>query len=127
MENFSDWLASEMTRRGISASDLARAAHKAPAVITRVLRGERKPAPETLEAIAGALRLPTDEVFRAAGLLPAVSEVDAIKRQILFETQSMTREEQREVLAYIRMKKELRQEEAQQAPSASELAKNPNK
>ena len=77
MTNFPDWLANELTKRDISPSELARLSNKSPAVITRILNGERRPAPETIEAIAHALRLPPETVFRAAGLLPPLPPEDA--------------------------------------------------
>ena len=58
----------------MTPAELARASGKAAAVISRVLNGERKPAPDTLEAIASALKLPPETVFRAAGLLPSKPE-----------------------------------------------------
>jgi transcriptional regulator with XRE-family HTH domain len=77
MANFSNWLESELKQRNMTPAELARASGKAAAVISRVLNGERSAAPDTLEAIARALKLPPETVFRAAGLLPPVSEDEA--------------------------------------------------
>jgi transcriptional regulator with XRE-family HTH domain len=77
MANFSNWLESELNQRNMTPAELARASGKAAAVISRVLNGERSAAPDTLEAIARALKLPPETVFRAAGLLPPVSEDEA--------------------------------------------------
>jgi transcriptional regulator with XRE-family HTH domain len=66
MVKFSDWLTLELEKRNMSPSDLARASHKAPAVIGRILKGERNPAPETIKDIAGALKLPAELLFKIA-------------------------------------------------------------
>lgn len=112
---FPDWLQSEMDKRGMSQSDLARSSGINRQVIsTYVNRQRTKPDPEVLIAIARALRLPPETVFRAAGLLPPVSEVDELKADIIDLTSKMSREEQREVLEYLRMKRRLREEREQE-------------
>ena len=83
METFSDWLTSEIASRNMSAADLARASGKSQAVIGRILNNERKPAPETLIAIARALHMPVEEVFRVAGVLPPAKEKSSLNpRQV---------------------------------------------
>ena len=85
MESFPEWLASELLARGLSPADLSRLSGKAQAVISRILNNERKPAPETLEAIARALKLPPALVFEKAGLLPpdATADLSPIKRALI--------------------------------------------
>ena len=71
--NFAEWLQVEMDQRGMNATDLSRAAHKDPAIISRILRQERTPASETCLAIATALKIPAEIVLRAAGHLPPLA------------------------------------------------------
>lgn len=123
MTTFADWLTQELNQRDMSPADLARAMRKDQGIISRLLRGERNPNPETLTAIARALRLPPETVFRAAGLLPPVSEVDELKADIIDLTAQMSREEQREVLEYLRMKRRLREEREQEKQSVTLGAK----
>lgn len=78
METFSDWLTSEIASRNMSPADLARASGKSQAVIGRILNNERKPAPETLIAIARALHMQVEEVFRVAGVLPPAKEKSSL-------------------------------------------------
>jgi transcriptional regulator with XRE-family HTH domain len=73
---FSEWLQTEMNKRGWSQSDLARAADLNRAVINKLLNGKSHPQPATLEAISRALKLPIETTYRAAGLLPASSDND---------------------------------------------------
>ncbi|PKN93963.1 MAG: hypothetical protein CVU44_06055 [Chloroflexi bacterium HGW-Chloroflexi-6] len=77
MESFSGWLLRELKVRDMSQSDLARIAGLGSGTISNIVSGNRKVGQETLVKIAHALRLPDETVFRAAGLLPQVSEEDA--------------------------------------------------
>lgn len=81
---FSEWLQTEMNKRGWSQSDLARAADLNRAVINKLLNGKSHPQPATLEAISRALRLPIEITYRAAGLLPASAENDETLEEAIY-------------------------------------------
>ena len=74
--HFSEWLQSEMDKRGWSQSDLARYADLNRAVINKLLNGKSHPQPPTLGAISRALKIPIEITYRAAGLLPSSPEND---------------------------------------------------
>jgi transcriptional regulator with XRE-family HTH domain len=74
MTTFSDWLTSKLADEGLKPADLAKRMGKDPSVISRFLSGERLPATETIVEIARALRVPPEEVFRAAVGLPPKGE-----------------------------------------------------
>jgi transcriptional regulator with XRE-family HTH domain len=75
---FSDWLQDEMNKRGWSQSDLSRNSGVNRQVISTYINQQRKkPDENILIDIARALNLPPETVFRAAGLLPPVSEDEA--------------------------------------------------
>jgi len=77
MENkFGLWLQQVREARGLTQSDLARMANLNRAVINKIENNASFPTPETLNSIATALKLPTETVFRAAGLLPPKPEID---------------------------------------------------
>lgn len=80
--DFSSWLQSEVNRRNWTQSDLARAAQLNRAVINKVMNRKTDPRPTTLEAIARAFRLPTEAVYRAAGLLPNVTEDERFSEEV---------------------------------------------
>lgn len=80
---FSDWLSSQMSSRGMSQSDLARAAKVSNTAISNVLTGTRSAGPEFCTAIANAFGYPPEVVFRAAGLLPHKPELDEETEQIM--------------------------------------------
>ena len=73
---FSEWLQTEMDKRGWSQSDLARTADLNRAVINKLLNGKSNAQPPTLEAISRALKIPLETIYRAAGLLPVVADHD---------------------------------------------------
>jgi len=128
MENFPEWLLQELNSRNMSQSDLARASGVTTAQISRIISGQRKPGPEVLNSISRALKLSRETVFRAAGLLPAVDELDAMIEEIIETTRHMSREEQREVLTYIRYRKSLEKKQTeQQTTPRGNLANNPAK
>lgn len=75
---FSEWLRAEIEKRGMTQADLARAAGVSKPHVSLVLNGERNPGMDFLEGVAKALRLPIDEVYRVAGILPPVTKADAL-------------------------------------------------
>jgi len=75
---FSEWLQTEMDKRGWSQSDLARSAGLNRAVVNKILNGKSHPQPPTLEAISRAFKIPVEAIYRAAGLLSVDTEHDDI-------------------------------------------------
>lgn len=68
--DFPDWLNEQMKQRNLSQSELARMSKISQSQISLVLNRDRKPGSDFCASIAHALRLPTEDVFRAAGILP---------------------------------------------------------
>lgn len=75
LQTFAEWLKEELDNRGWTRAELARRSKLQEATFTYIFGG-RKPSPETCNAIAGALGIPSETVFRKAGLLPANPEDD---------------------------------------------------
>ncbi len=71
MDNFGTWLLNELESRGLSQSELARMAGLARGTLSNLINGTRGRGPDSIEAIARALKLPPELVFREAGLLPS--------------------------------------------------------
>jgi len=61
-----------------------------------------------LMKLAHALKISPEMIFRRAGLLPPKPEVDEQIEEILHEAAQLTEAERKELLAYIRMKRNLR-------------------
>ena len=72
MSGFAKWLESELDRREWRQSDLAHRAGLTNATISRVLNGSRRAGPDVCIALADALDMPPEHLFRLAGLLPPI-------------------------------------------------------
>lgn len=99
---FITWLQSELDKRGWSQADLARAIRMTTATVSRVMSGDRKPGIEFLIALAGALKVPPEEIYRAAGLLPPITESKQITEEINYLMAGMTPDERQEAIEYLR-------------------------
>lgn len=110
--DFADWLIQEMNKRGWSQADLANAAGLNRQVIsTYVNRQRSKPDSEVLTALARALRLPPEIVFRRAGLLPPISPDTEYREELLYLFSELSPGEQEEYLEFLRFKKERKAKE----------------
>ncbi len=76
MESFDKWLDARIKEKGWKPADLARKSGLDSAVISNLLNNRRQAGPDTCTAIAHALGLPPEQVFRNAGLLPPARETD---------------------------------------------------
>jgi transcriptional regulator with XRE-family HTH domain len=110
---FSEWLQTEMDKRGWSQSDLARSADLNRAVINKLLNGKSHPQPGTLEAISRALRIPLETTYRAAGLLPANNDHDDATEEALYIFKSI-QSNQRRATALALLKALIMEEENEQ-------------
>lgn len=82
MENFGDWLLEQLKERNISQSELSRAAGISKGTISNLINGTKGKGPDSLTAIAHALKLPVDLVFEKAKMLPSKPGLSAIKRKL---------------------------------------------
>jgi transcriptional regulator with XRE-family HTH domain len=78
---FPDWLKFQIDQRGWTQADLARYANTTRSAINGLIKGSRGPGADLSRAIAHAMNLPTEVVFRAAGLLPPKPAADEIIEQ----------------------------------------------
>jgi len=99
-------------------AELSRRANLDQGLISRIRKGETKPTPETLQAIAKALNLPVEYVYRCAGLLPKKPIRDALEQQALYLFDQIQTEEGKQIaldflksLAERRAKKKTRKSE----------------
>jgi transcriptional regulator with XRE-family HTH domain len=79
---FTDWLTQELNKREWSPAELAERAGLSKGAISHVFSGTRKPGVEFARAIAQALKLPEETVFRAAGLLTTPPDEDPVIAEI---------------------------------------------
>ncbi len=98
-----------MTEQNLGVTELARKIGVSHPTIVEFVTYGKKPSFDTTLALAKWLGEPSVTVLREAGLLPPEPNVDEMIEQILHETQDLNDQDQQEVLAFIRMKNNLRQ------------------
>lgn len=101
---FTDWLRKQLSDYGWTQADLAAKSGVSPAQIARVLSGERGLGMQSMSAIAKAMRIPPEEVFIAAGLLPQKSLNTSQKDQLLFLFDQLPEDEKVELIEYLQTK-----------------------
>lgn len=107
-QTFSQWVLAQLEDREWSRADLANRAGLSRTAISDVITGKANPGFKLCVAIGNALELPAESVFRVAGLLPENPDIDEDIELILHEVAKLPKRDQEEVLAFIRMKRELR-------------------
>jgi len=110
VKNFVTWLDNELNEREWTRADLARRAGITQSSLSMIYNESRSPGPDTLTAIAKALGLPPETVFRAAGILPPAPPRDARKEIILHLADQLPDEEYDDLVAYIKMRLKLAKE-----------------
>ena len=93
---FPDWLQTELDKRQWSQADLAYSAGISRAVINKLLNKKTYPQADTLQAIARALKIPVESVYRVAGLLPEESETDAFTAKVVHKLELIKSPKRRE-------------------------------
>ena len=101
---FSEWLMNELNNRNINQSELARLSGVSRGAISHIINGVRQPGPDICDAIANALNLAPETVFRAAGLLPPKPEVDQKIEDLNHLMRELPPDELEEIELIIRMK-----------------------
>lgn len=101
-DNFAGWLEEELSARNWRPADLAKRANIPQATISNILNGNRDIGARVAVAIAEALSLSPEFVFRRAGLLPPQPgpERDPTFQELAEILRNMTEEERREVRDY---------------------------
>ncbi|MBN1874717.1 MAG: helix-turn-helix transcriptional regulator [Anaerolineae bacterium] len=101
--DFSEWIESEMEKRSWRPADLAKRAGLYPATLGRVLSRERQAGPDVCNAIARAFKVPHEDVFRYAGLLPPLPEGggDLSFGELLSYMKRLSPQTRREILEYV--------------------------
>lgn len=104
VNDFSKWLIQEMTFREWSQADLARQSGISKGMISHLVSGTREPGAETCKALARSLRMPEEEVFRAAGILTRkTTNKDGFEEWIYLLNQ-LPEQDRAELMAIARLK-----------------------
>jgi transcriptional regulator with XRE-family HTH domain len=117
--SFVEWLEGELSKRRWTRADLAREAKLSQTSFSKIFSGERKPGPDLCNAIARALNIAPEIVFRRAGLLPALPEDDdKFLDEVVENFKRLSVKQRRAVLEYVifQLREQDRQEQEAQEP-----------
>lgn len=114
--DFPAWLQKELNDRGWTQADLSRFSNLSTAAISRMMTGARGIGPDACLAIANALRIPPEIVFRAAGLLPPKPDDEVTLEEWLYVLDQLSEEDRDELLNIARLKIERREKKKPSAP-----------
>ena len=106
--DFVEWIEKELDDRDWSRADLSKHGKITAPQVTRILNREQNPGIEFCRAISVAFKIPLEQVFRRATILPANPEINEEIETMVSEASKLPKDDQREVLAFIRMKNNLR-------------------
>ena len=107
-KEFGDWLLEILRERDMSQADLQRAAGLGKGSLSDVVSGRRKVGKDLATAIATALKLPPEQVFRAAGILPPVQNSDEDVEEIVHLAKQLSKEDKQAVIDFISILDRLR-------------------
>lgn len=105
--DFAVRLSEEMSRVGWTQSDLARHAGISQGSISNVLNGQRKPGVDFVLAVARALGVKPEDLYRTAGLLPAkpaAVDLPPDLDEVIDLLKRLPSDERKEVLMYTRFR-----------------------
>jgi transcriptional regulator with XRE-family HTH domain len=101
---FNDWLKTELDKRGLNQSQLAKLAGISRGTISNIMNENRGIGKNSLLSIARGLKLPATTVLRAASILPEEPEYIPLLDEWNAVFYELTPEDQQEILDIARMK-----------------------
>lgn len=90
-----EWLRGEIEERGWTIRELGRRSGINPGTLSYVLNYERGAGPGFCQKIAATFGEPPEKIFRLAGLLPSVPELQADWEELMFYYNRLTDDERR--------------------------------
>jgi len=128
--DFSQWLTEQMRINDLTQADLARLSGLSRQSISALVNQKvLSPDQPSLNAIASALKLPPDTVYRAAGLLPPLPERRVAEEIAQYKLSELNDQELDEVLQFIefiqdRQERNLRIKKTREGSSPPEVVKS---
>lgn len=106
--DFQNWLQTAMDNMGWGQTDLATRAGVDRQMVYGWLKQGKKPNEDSLQRIAKAFDVPPEVVYRAAGMKLSPTSIPTDIQQAVHEMEDLNNQDREEVVAYIRMLKNLR-------------------
>lgn len=95
---FGDWLAYQLKRRDLSQTDFGTLVGSTQSAVSRWIRNERVPDPESCDRIADALGVDLDVVLLRAGHRPVLLEESELVRELCAKVRRIAWTGERELL-----------------------------
>lgn len=126
MAEFSKWLRRKMEERDISQAELARRSGVSPSQVSKIYNGTSFLSVDACSAIARALELPPELVFRAA---VGLSTASGAEKQTTLEwlVDAASPEEQEAAIALLQGMRSRREQAARDKPAAQPPGREPTK
>ncbi len=121
--DFGLWLQREREKRGLTQAKLATKAGLNRAVINKIENGQSTPTPDTLQAIADALGIPDEIIFRAAGYIRSPSDTE-YQEEFLHLLSQLSPQEREEILELLRFKAERQKTKPSRTPKPARTVLN---
>jgi transcriptional regulator with XRE-family HTH domain len=102
MTDFAEWLQFELDARGWAQIELTRRGGISSGAISKIMSGERKPGPDVCNAIAKALKIRPEIVFRSAGLLPHLPDDDPLTAEAEYLLSQLPEDKRQQAIDFIR-------------------------
>ena len=99
---FIEWLMDQLNQREWTQADLVRRSGLTSAAVSRIVSGLRRPGTEACTAIANAIDLPPETVYRIAGLLPPESPLETELKEVNYRLSQLEPYERFEAIQFIR-------------------------
>jgi transcriptional regulator with XRE-family HTH domain len=101
-DKFSNWLQQELSSRKWDQAELTRYGGVTASQVSRIIAGQRKPGVGACRAIATALGLPPEEIFRHAGLLPRSKKLPEGGEELLHYYAELSADDRQRAIAIVR-------------------------
>jgi transcriptional regulator with XRE-family HTH domain len=107
--NFSEWITSELERRGWSRREAARRGGFSPSILDKVVNGFSEPGVKFINGIAKAFEMDPSEVMDRMHQNP--QNESSLDEKIRYKVSTLpTEEDKRDVLAYIELRHRMAEE-----------------
>ncbi len=103
---FNNWLIEQLREKEWTQSDLAQRSGLTRGAISNYING-RIPDKSALQKIGKALKIPSETVFRAAGILPEQTPETELIEKITHITKQLPPQEQEEILEFAKLQQHL--------------------
>lgn len=106
--NLGVWIKDALKGIGRNQTWLAEKIGVQPPQVSKIISGGSEVTPENLIAIADALGKPRIQAFRAAGWIDPIPKANEVVEELTEEVMKLPSNDQQEILAFIRLKHNMR-------------------